>query len=150
LEDTTLDVLLALEVVDEVEVLAELEAGDALGAAVAWLAPDGRVVKELVVVDVVLLPLPDPPDEPVTVVDVVELPAPVSLEVAVVLVVALVLNARAWFVEPVTFEYFWVTVPEGEVAPSKTVLEPVSKRSAIDAGVCTSPRTSRVVSRFPR
>ncbi len=53
-------------------------------------------------------------------------------------------------VEPVTLLYFCVVVPEGDVAPVKTAVEPLSKRSAICAGVVTSPRISIVVSRFPR
>jgi hypothetical protein len=45
--------------------------------------------------------------------------------------------------------YFWVSVPDGDVAPVSTAVDPVSSRSAIDWGVVTSPRMSTVVSRLP-
>jgi hypothetical protein len=50
----------------------------------------------------------------------------------------------------VTLLNFWVVVPDGDVAPVKTAVEPLSSRSAIDWGVVTSPRMSIVVSRLGR
>ncbi len=44
--------------------------------------------------------------------------------------------------------YLTVSAPDDDVAPWSTEVLPVSSVSAIDAGVCTSPRTSSVVSRF--
>ncbi len=57
-------------------------------------------------------------------------------------------SARAWFVEPDVLLYFTVSAPDGEVAPWRTAVLLVSRVSAIDSGVCTSPRTSSEVSRF--
>ncbi len=73
-----------------------------------------------------------------------------SVRLAAPLEATPLLKLRAWLVEPLIGEYFCVKVPEGEVAPSSTVLDPLSRRLAIDCGVCTSPRTSIVVSRFGR
>jgi hypothetical protein len=88
------------------------------------------------------LPLAEPPLAPALLVAVVtavedvrpvlELvplaPAVVVLELADE---ALDDSDKAWFVEPVTLLYFWVNVPEGEVAPVSTAVEPLKSRLAI-------------------
>jgi len=143
-------VLLVVGVVaDVVDVVAPAATGAALAAPAAALV----VVKVLVVaVDVVLAPLDD--EFAAATAALVPPPAPPPTTGAVVVVVALAAAAfeseSAWFVLPLRFEYFWFTEPEGEVAPSSTAVEPVNSRLATEAGVCTSPRTSMVVSRLPR
>jgi hypothetical protein len=44
--------------------------------------------------------------------------------------------------------YFCVSVPDGDVAPVSTAVDPLNRRSAIDWGVVTSPRMSTVISRL--
>ena len=125
--------------------VVELALGVGDGEA-ALDAPEGNVVVASVeLAAVVLLELPAL--LPVSVVLEPDVP---KLAGAAVAIACALPSASAWFVEPVTFVYFCVTVPEGEVAPSSTAVLAVRSKFAMLSGVCTSPRTSSVVSRLPR
>jgi hypothetical protein len=127
-------------------------------AATAAVAEDGVAAE---VVDDVLEPLaedeaaePEPADDPDTPADEDVEPAPAAAEDDAVEADDVPppprpeASASAWFVEPDVLPYLIVNAPEGEVAPCSTAVLLLKSVSAMDSGVCTSPRTSSEVSRF--
>src|SRR5580658_2192907 len=150
---TVVAVVVPVAVVVVVADVVEVAAPAAAGAALAVLVV-AALVEAKGLVDAVEVALASDDDEPVAASAAVVLPLvppPIAgAVVAVALAAAAFESESAWFVLPLRFEYFWFTEPEGDVAPSSTAVEPVSNRLATDAAVCTSPRTSIVVSRWPR
>jgi hypothetical protein len=99
-------------------------------------------------VDVLAVVLPEPVLGPETPLSVVAVVPPAELAETAVVDAPPPESARAWFVDPDVLLYLTVSAPEGDVAPCSTAVSPVNNVSAIDCGVCTSPRTSSDVSRF--